>query len=63
VSGNVTLKVYDLLGREVAVLVDEYKPAGKYEVEFNAFGLSSGAYYYQLIDGDKIEIKKMILLR
>jgi photosystem II stability/assembly factor-like uncharacterized protein len=63
VSGNVTLKIYDLLGREVAVLVDENKPAGKYEVEFNAFGLSSGAYYYQLIDGDKIEIKKMILLR
>ncbi|MFO7526580.1 MAG: T9SS type A sorting domain-containing protein [Ignavibacteriaceae bacterium] len=63
VSGNVTLIVYDLLGRETSTLIDEYKPAGRYEVEFNATGLSSGVYYYKLIYGDKIETKKMILLR
>ncbi|MFO7526662.1 MAG: T9SS type A sorting domain-containing protein, partial [Ignavibacteriaceae bacterium] len=48
VSSWQTLKVYDLLGREVATLVDEYKPAGSYEVEFDASGLSSGIYYYRL---------------
>lgn len=58
-----TLKIYDILGNEVATLVDEYKPAGKYEVEFNAIQLSSGVYFYQLKAGDYIDIKKMILLR
>ena len=43
-----TLKIYDVLGNEVATLIDEYKPAGKYEVEFNASALTSGVYFYQL---------------
>jgi hypothetical protein len=59
----VTLKVYDILGREVANLVNEEKPAGSYEVEFLASNLSSGVYYYQLKAGDYAETKKMILLR
>jgi len=69
----VTLKVYDLLGNQIAVLVDEEKPAGKYEVEFNAANLSggistkggyaSGVYFYQLRAGSFIETKKMILLK
>ena len=74
VSGSVTLKVYDLLGREVAVLVNEEKPAGVYEVEFSAkggsasggdaFNLSSGVYFYQLKVGNQfIELKKLVLLK
>ncbi len=63
VSSNVSIKVYDLLGREVAVLVDEYKSAGRYKVEFNAFSLASGVYYYQLKSGSFINSKKMILMR
>jgi photosystem II stability/assembly factor-like uncharacterized protein len=59
----VTLKVYDLLGREVATLVNEEKPAGEYEVEFNATNLPSGIYFYQLKAGDFSETKKMILLK
>ncbi|MBK6913945.1 MAG: immune inhibitor A [Ignavibacteriales bacterium] len=62
----VTLKVYDILGNEVATLVDEFKPTGNYEVEFNVrqtISLSSGVYYYQLHAGNFVETKKMILLR
>ncbi|HSL88321.1 MAG TPA: T9SS type A sorting domain-containing protein [Ignavibacteriaceae bacterium] len=63
VNGNVTLKVYDLLGKEVAVLVDEYKPAGKYEVEFDASQISSGVYDYKLTAGDFTQTNKMVLIR
>jgi len=63
----ITLKVYDVLGKEVATLVNEEKPAGGYEVEFNSsvgsLQLASGIYYYQLKAGEFIEIKKMILLK
>ena len=47
-AGLVSLKVYDLLGREVATLVDEHKTAGSYDVEFNASELSSGVYFYKI---------------
>jgi photosystem II stability/assembly factor-like uncharacterized protein len=63
VSGDVTLKVYDVLGNEIATLVNEEKPAGSYEVEFNASELSSGIYFYKLQAGDFVETKKMILLK
>jgi hypothetical protein len=59
----VSLKVFDVLGNEVATLVDEFKPAGRYEVEFNASFLSSGVYLYQLKAGEFIQTKKMILIR
>jgi hypothetical protein len=59
----VTLKVYDILGREVATLVNEEKPAGEYELEFNAANLPSGIYFYQLKAGEFTETKKMVLLR
>ncbi len=59
----VTLKVYDVLGKEVATLVNEEKPAGSYEVDFNANGLSSGVYFYQLRSGDFVQTNKMVLLR
>ncbi|NWF88820.1 MAG: family 10 glycosylhydrolase [Ignavibacteriaceae bacterium] len=64
--GLVTLKVYDVLGNEVATLVNEYKPAGTYEVEFTVgqtISLSSGVYYYQLKAGEFIQTKKMILVK
>ena len=61
----VTLKVYDLLGREVATLVNEEKPAGSYNVEFtiNNLQLSTGIYFYRLQAGNYVETKKMILLK
>ncbi len=62
-SSNVLLKIYDVLGKEVATLIDEEKPAGNYEVEFNASNLSSGTYFYRLRSGNFVETKKMILLR
>jgi hypothetical protein len=65
VSGDVTLKVYDILGNEVATLVNEYKPASSYNAEFtiNNLQLSSGVYFYQLRAGDYVAVKKMILLK
>jgi hypothetical protein len=63
VSSYQTLKVFDILGNEVATLVDEFKPAGKYEVEFDASEIPSGVYFYQLKTENFIETKKMILLR
>jgi hypothetical protein len=59
----VTIKVYDVLGNEIATLVNEEKPAGEYEVEFNGTGLSSGIYFYQLQAGSFVETKKMVLMR
>ena len=63
VGGNVTLKVFDLLGCEVATLVNENKSAGKYEVEFNAENLHSGIYFYEFKAGEFIQTKKMILMK
>lgn len=64
---QVTLKVYDVLGNEVATLLNEEKPAGSYEVEFNTSSIkhipSSGVYFYQLKAGNFIETKKMILMK
>ena len=58
-----TLKIYDVLGNEVATLVDEYKPAGTYEVEWNAGDFPSGVYFYQLKTENYLETKKMILIK
>ncbi|QQS38185.1 MAG: T9SS type A sorting domain-containing protein [Ignavibacteriales bacterium] len=58
-----TIKVYDVLGNEVATVADEYREAGKYEIEFEAGNLSSGVYYYQLLSGDLLLTKKMLLLK
>ena len=57
------LKVYDVLGREVATLVNEEKSAGNYEIIFDASQLSSGIYFYKMQAGSFVETKKMILLR
>jgi len=62
-SQFVTLKVYDVLGNEVATLVNEEKPAGSYKVKFDAAGLSSGIYFYKLQAGTFTETKKMTLIK
>ena len=59
----ITLKVYDVLGSEVATLVNEEKSLGRYEVNFDATGLTSGIYFYKLTAGNFSETKKMILMR
>jgi hypothetical protein len=59
----VILKVYDMLGREVATLVNENQKAGNYEVEFNGSNLASGIYFYRLKDGNYISTKKLVLLK
>ncbi|MBK6913382.1 MAG: T9SS type A sorting domain-containing protein [Ignavibacteriales bacterium] len=61
--GFVSLKVYDVLGNEVATLVNEEQKAGVYSINFNAQLLSSGVYYYQLKSGNNIQTKKMILTK
>ncbi len=58
VSSQQTLKVYDIIGNEVVTLMDEYKPAGNYEVTFTAEGLASGVYVYQLKAGEFIQNKE-----
>ena len=62
-GSRVVLKVYDILGSEVATLVNQEQNAGSYEVNFDASKLSSGIYFYQLQAGSFIETKKMILLK
>ncbi len=62
-SQPVTIKVFDILGNEIATLVNEEKSAGRYEVEFNATDLTSGVYFYQLQMAQFSQTKKMLLLR
>jgi hypothetical protein len=63
ISSIVTLKVYDVLGNEIAILVNEHKLAGSYEVNFDASNLSSGIYFYQIKTGSFIQTKKMTLIK
>ncbi|MDZ7766250.1 MAG: T9SS type A sorting domain-containing protein [Melioribacteraceae bacterium] len=62
-SEKVSLKVYDILGREIKTLVNEVKSPGSYEVQFDAPQLASGVYFYRLTASDFVQTKKMILLR
>jgi hypothetical protein len=67
-SQLVTLKVYDILGNEIATLVNEAKPAGSYEIQFDSHSgevrnLSSGIYFYKLQAGGFVETKKMSLMK
>ena len=59
----VSLKVFDVLGREVATLVNNEYAAGNYSVDFNAAGLSSGIYFYRLESGSFVQTNKMILIK
>jgi hypothetical protein len=63
VNSFVTLKVYDVLGNEVATLVNEEKQVGEYEIEFDGSTLTSGIYFYQLQAGSFVETKKMMLMK
>ncbi len=64
-TSNVKLIVYDSLGRRIAVLFNGEKPAGEYEIVFNAekYNLSSGVYYYQLIQNNNYSVRKMVLTK
>jgi hypothetical protein len=62
-SQQVTLTIYDLLGRQVETLLDEYRQAGVHTVTYDASHLSSGVHFYRLQAGDKLETKRMILLK
>jgi hypothetical protein len=62
-SGFTTLKVYDILGREVRTLVNETLQSGSHEVTFNAEGLSSGVYFYRLQAGEFAQTRRLLLLR
>ncbi len=62
-ADNVTLKVYNTLGMEVATLVNEHREVGNYKAEFNAANLVSGVYFYKITSGNNLEIKKMLLLK
>jgi phosphatidylserine/phosphatidylglycerophosphate/cardiolipin synthase-like enzyme len=63
VNSKIILKIYDLLGREVAVLVDEIKPAGIYTVRWNAANFSNGIYFYRFQAGSFISTKKLVLIK
>jgi hypothetical protein len=63
VGGWQTLRIFDVNGTEITKLVDEYKPAGSYETEFNTKALASGVYFYQLKNGNSIQTKKMFLIK
>jgi hypothetical protein len=63
VVSKATLKVYDLLGKEVSILVDKKQNPGTYEVEFDGSNLSSGTYYYRLSAGEFTDVKKLVLLK
>lgn len=62
-SSLVTIKVYDLIGREVAILVNEVKQPGNYQVNFDSGNFASGVYFYKMIAGDFSSVKKMNLLK
>ncbi|MFH1195790.1 MAG: T9SS type A sorting domain-containing protein [bacterium] len=60
---HVTLKIYDILGNEVATLVNDTKEPGVYQVEFDASNLSSGVYFYKLTAGEFVQTRKLLLLK
>ena len=62
-DGRVTIKIFDITGREVTTLVDEFKSSGQYSVKFDASRLSSGIYFYSIRSGDYNAVKKMSLIK
>src|SRR5690606_4895491 len=62
-NGFTSLKIYDMVGREVATLLSKDLQSGNYEVDFNGSKLASGVYFYQLISSDFVEVKKMMLVK
>ena len=62
-EGNISIKVFDILGREITTLLNKHEKPGSYEIEWNTHDFASSIYFYQLKAGDYIQTKKMILLR
>ncbi|MCB0723673.1 MAG: T9SS type A sorting domain-containing protein [Ignavibacteriae bacterium] len=62
-NGNVSIVIYDMLGKEVTRLVDRYQNAGRYEVNFDGSGFSSGIYFYRISTGDFVQVRRMILVK
>jgi len=62
-TGLVTMKIYDVTGREIQTLVNDLKQAGSYSVDFNGSSLSSGVYFYKIQSGDFISVKRMVLIK
>jgi len=62
-NGNVSIKIYDINGRLINTLINEYKTAGRYEIDFNGKNLSSGVYYYKIESGNFSQVRKMILIK
>jgi hypothetical protein len=62
-SSHVSLTVYDILGREASVLVNEKREAGAYEVKFDGSNLASGVYFYRIQAGSFVQTKRLLLLR
>jgi len=62
-DGVVTIKIYDILGQEVETILNEFKTANWYEVDFSAIGLASGIYFYRIQAGNFVETKKMVLMK
>jgi hypothetical protein len=60
---NVTLKIFDVLGKEVATLVNEMKQPGFHTVDFNASNLASGIYFYRIDAGEFTSVKRMVLIK
>jgi hypothetical protein len=62
-ASKVQLRILDVLGRDIALLFDGQKPAGAYELQWDAGSLPSGIYFYRLQSGEYVETRKMILLK
>jgi len=62
-DGKIVLKIYDITGREISALVNDYKQAGYHSVEFNASTLASGVYFYRITANDFTSVKRMVLIR
>ncbi|MCX6163099.1 MAG: T9SS type A sorting domain-containing protein, partial [Ignavibacteriae bacterium] len=62
-KGLVSVRVFDILGKEVAQLVNEVKEAGNYMVDFNGSDLTTGVYYYRIESGEFVDVKKMMLIK
>jgi hypothetical protein len=62
-GSHVTLRVFDVMGKEVATLIDETKTAGEYDISFDARNFASGVYFYSLQVDHALDVKKMLLIR
>jgi hypothetical protein len=62
-QGFVTLKIYDITGREIQTLVNEFKPSGYFSIDFDGSTLSSGVYFYKIQSGDFVSVRRMVLIK